>query len=385
MVHPFPSMRAAVFAVAVFLLVLGVGMFSGRAGAQEVFTVTDVRVDATAETAAAARETALAEGQRRALGRLLERLTLRADHARLPALEPSQIAALVRNFEVEEEKTSPVRYLARLTVRFKPGAVRGLLRSHGVPFAETLSKPVLVLPVYDMAGALALWDDRNPWRTAWARQPKRDGLVPLVAPLADLADIADIGAEQAVRGDDARIAAIARRYGAADALVALARLRTVPLTNLPVLEVSVSRFGAVAQEETIVETFTAASPEGSEELLARAAEAVAVAVEENWKRDNLLRFDREGELTVAVPIEGLEDWLEVKRRLERVAFIRRSDLVYLSRGEARARLRFIGEQEQLTLALAQSDLVLSRGATSWILRLGSPERNSVVQPSAVGR
>lgn len=385
MVHPFPSMRAAVFAVAVFLLVLGVGMFSGRAGAQEVFTVTDVRVDATAETAAAARETALAEGQRRALGRLLERLTLRADHARLPALEPSQIAALVRNFEVEEEKTSPVRYLARLTVRFKPGAVRGLLRSHGVPFAETLSKPVLVLPVYDMAGALALWDDRNPWRTAWARQPKRDGLVPLVAPLGDLADIADIGAEQAVRGDDARIAAIARRYGAADALVALARLRTVPLTNLPVLEVSVSRFGAVAQEETIVETFTAASPEGSEELLARAAEAVAVAVEENWKRDNLLRFDREGELAVAVPIEGLEDWLEVKRRLERVAFIRRSDLVYLSRGEARARLRFIGEQEQLTLALAQSDLVLSRGATSWILRLGSPERNSVVQPSAVGR
>ena len=377
--------RAAVFAVASLLLALVAGTFSHPAGAQEVFTATDVRVDATAKTAAAARETALAEGQRRALRRLLERLTLRVDYARLPVLERGQIAALVQNFEVEEEKTSSVRYLARLTVRFKPKAVRRLLRSHGIRFAETRSKPVLVLPVYEVAGALALWDDRNPWRTAWARQPKRGGLVPLVAPLGDLADIADIGAEQALRGDDARISAIARRYGAADALVALARLRTVPLTNLPVVEVSVSRFGAVAQEEALVETFTAAAPEELEELLARAAEAVAVAVEENWKRDNLLRFDREGELTVAVPIEGLEDWLEVKRRLERVAFIRRSDLVYLSRGEARARLRFIGEEEQLTLALAQSDLILFRGATSWILRLGSPERQSVVQPSSVGR
>ncbi len=198
MVHPFPIMRAAAFGAGIALLVLAPGMFSGRAGAQEVFTVTDVRVDATAKTAAAARETALAEGERRALGRLLARLTLRADQARLPVLERSQIAALVRNFEVEEEKTSSVRYLAKLTIRFKRKALRRLLRAHDIPFAETLSKPVLVLPVYEVADALALWDDPNPWREAWARQPKRDGLVPLVVPLGDLSDIADIGAEQAL-------------------------------------------------------------------------------------------------------------------------------------------------------------------------------------------
>ena len=385
MVHPFPIMRAAVFGAGVALLVLAPGMFSGRAGAQEVFTVTDVRVDATAKTAAAARETARAEGERRALGRLLARLTLRADQARLPVLERSQIAALVRNFEVEEEKTSSVRYLAKLTIRFKRKALRRLLRAHDIPFAETLSEPVLVLPVYEVADALALWDDPNPWREAWARQPKRDGLVPLVVPLGDLSDIADIGAEQALRGDDARISAIAWRYGAADALIALARLRAVPLENLPQVEVSVGRFGASAREWAIVETFTAASPDGLEELLARAAEVVAVAVEENWKRDNILRFDRQGDITVAVPIERLEDWLEVRKRLQRVAFIRRSDLVYLSRGEARARLRFIGEVEQLALALAQSDLILSREASSWILRLGSFERQGVAQPSVVNR
>jgi hypothetical protein len=75
----------------------------------------------------------------------------------------------------------------------------------------------------------------------------------------------------------------------------------------------------------------------------------------------------------------------VKKRLGRVAFIRRSDLVYLSRDEARAVLRYIGDEEQLTLALAQNDLLLSRGAISWILKLGVAEGSGVAQPRPVRR
>ena len=381
MVHSFD--RARVVILALCILGLGAAPGSNGAWAQEVFTIADVKVDATAETAAAARETALAAGERRALRRLFERLAIGADYGRLPSLDGGRISDLVKSFEVEEEKTSRGRYLATLKFRFKPKAVRRLLRENDIRFAETLSKPVLVLAIYEMAGALALWDHPNPWRDAFSRLEKRDSLVPLVAPLGDILDIADIGAEQAVRGDDARLSAIARRYGAADTLVVVASYSTVPSRNLPEVRVSVSRFGAVGQGRTFVERFTAAPDEEIEALLLRAARSVTIQVEENWKLDNHLRFDREGVLMVAVPITRLEDWLEVKKRLARVAFIRRSDLVYLSRDEARAELRYIGDEEQLTLALAQSDLVLSRGAISWVLKLGVAEGSGAARPPPV--
>ncbi len=347
-----------------------------------MFTVPDVKADATAETAAAARVTALAQGQSLALRRLLERLTLRADYGRLPSAKEAGIDDLVRDFQVEEEKTSPVRYLARLKIRFKPGAIRRLLRSKNIPFALTISKPVLVLPVYDIAGAFSLWDEPNPWREAWARLPARDSLVPLVVPLGDLADIADIGAEQAVKGDMKRLRAIARRYGAADSLVAVATLRMAAPADLsevqvPMIQVSVTRIGGPSQDRTIIETYSAETPDGLPAVLAKAARSIADQVEEVWKLDNLIRFDRKDELTAELKISSLADWLKAKKRLRGITFIRRSDLVYLSRNKAVVRLQFNGDQQQLKLALAQSDLLLSQGPTSWVLNLGGAQPSSI--------
>ena len=189
-------------------------------------------------------------------------------------------------------------------------------------------------------------------------------------PLGDLADIADISAEQTVKGGNARLQAIAARYGAADTLVAVASLGLDPVNQRPTLHVAVTRFGTNAGERTTVESYIGDSMETLGQLMASAAEAVATEVEELWKRDNLLRFDREDRLAVVVPLTGLSDWLEVRRRLAGVAFVQRSELMYLSRREARVVLRYIGDETQLRLALTQSDLTLIRDPTSWFLRLG---------------
>ena len=46
----------------------------GRAAPDDAYTVSGIAVDATAESGAAARDKAIAEGQREAFGRLLQRL-----------------------------------------------------------------------------------------------------------------------------------------------------------------------------------------------------------------------------------------------------------------------------------------------------------------------
>ena len=334
---------------------------------KDAFEMRNVVVDVTAETATAARAQALAEGQIAAYRSLMERLTLRADRGRLPDLERSEITALVKDFEVAKEKTSAVRYIAWLNVRFKAEDVRRMLIDFDLPFAETPSKPVLVLPVYQAAGARLLFDDPNPWRDAWAARPATDGLVPLVMPMGDLKDMLAIGAEQALGGDMQRLAAVAARYGARDSLVAHGSLGVNERSGRPELEVFATRYGTLQQEQTIVNTYSAGPDENREALLLRAATDIARRVAENWKRDNLLQFGQSSVLAVTVPISGLGSWLDVRGRLTSVAVIDRVDLVLLSRKEVRVNLHYMGELEQLSLALAQADLVLEEDEDDWIL------------------
>ncbi len=372
--------------VAAAVLLAGVALASSPArGAADadVFAVRDVRVDVTAKTAAAARKIALEQGHGQAFDRLLSRLVPNRERDRVPRLTAATIAELIRDFGVDEEKTSPVRYLATLRVRFKRAAVRRLLRQANVPFAETASKPVLIVPVFRRAGALLLWDQANSWRHAWAALPPSDGLVPIILPRGDLADINDIGPEQALRSDEARFEAIAGRYRAGDILLAAARLGTDAAANTAVLHVNVSRFGAVGQGRTIVRSFSATAGQTVRALLDASARAVRTEVEEAWKRDNLLRFGDERRLTAVMKLNGLRDWVVVRSRLAEVAFVQASDLLSLSRSEATVRLSFIGDEEQLVLALAQRDLSLTRGAVTWVLQYLPAATGGGGQPAAV--
>ena len=97
---------------------------------------------------------------------------------------------------------------------------------------------------------------------------------------------------------------------------------------------------------------------------------MAIQVEENWKRDNLMQLDsRQESLIVSVPMTGIKYWTDVRKRLDSIAFIRRKDVLSLTRSEVIVGLYFVGSTTQLKLALAQSDLNLSQGDTSWMLRL----------------
>ncbi len=368
----FPGLFSVIFLLAAML---PAAAQAPSRGDPAVFTVARVLVDRTAATATAAREAALVEAQRIAFRRQLERLVPRSEYRRLPNVSDARISDLVENFEIESERTSPVRYIGTLTYRFRPQDIRTLLRNANIPFAETSARPVLVLPVLQQAGLALLWDDPNPWRVAWNSLPATDGLATLKLPAGNLTDISDINAEQARRGEDRRIAAISRRYGTAGVLVAEAALESGS-AGRSTLQVTLSRYGGISGEQTVVESYVGEVGETEEALLTRAAAATARAIEERWKNEQLLRFGHEARLTVAVAYDDAAQWVAIRRRLADLTMVRKSDIVRFTRTEAVIDLSYIGDETQLRLALAQRDLELSpapRGAAdvSWRLTLAA--------------
>jgi hypothetical protein len=349
--------RAAAEAVLGLCLaaLLALGPRTAAAQAIDPYLVDDVKVDVEAESAARAREMALVEGERKALERLLRRLTLESDHGRLPQVDDRRRANLVEDFRITSEKSSAVRYIATLAYRFKRDGIRALLAEAGLTYVETPSKPVVILPVYRTAAGPVLWDEPNPWRHAWNDVELRSGLVPFVVPPGDLQDLQSIDAAQALAGDPAALKAIAARY---DANIVLATV------------VNEGADGTLTAELSAYNTATGAAALNQNLPVPRAGDRAAALTtvartlvdryEDRWKRDNIVAVGAVGSaLRVVVPISSYADWIELRRRLRSVALVRDVHVLELTRDRARLELDYTGDVNQLRVALAQSDLTLA--------------------------
>jgi hypothetical protein len=346
------------------LLISAVPTAVRAADADDVFTVANVHVDESAAAAADARTVALSRGERRAFDELMRRLTVRADRDRLPRPGADTIASLVQDIAIANEKNSRVRYIADITYRFKPQAIRALLRANQLRYAETRSKPVLVLPLFETAGTLALWEDPNPWRKVWAAAPPRAGLVPLRIPDGELRDISEISAELAANGNAQSLKAIAQRYQVDATIVAraAANRRSDGRTEIAVSTVS---HGATDRDQTIVTTLLGNANESLDGVLERARAATVDMIEDHWKSANLIQFGQNSVMVAEMPLKSLREWVEAQKRFREVALIQRVDLVLMSREEARFNIFYLGDAAQLKLALAQQDLVLTEGEGNW--------------------
>ncbi len=364
------------------VLLLAAAMQIGAALAQssdEAYSAT-VKVDATADNAAAAREAARVDGQRRALSAVIERLSGSSETGKPPKLDDKTITDMVDSFEVANERMSAVRYVADLTFHFRPSRVRRFVRvvdsaaaeggnkspaeNAGKAAAESGNGPIVVLPVYKDGPALVLWDDPNDWRAAWAQRPVDPGPDRLTLPLGDAGDLAAIDAERAGAGKAEALASIAQRNGASEAAVALATVRRQD-GKLIGLDVAVKRYRAGRLVDTQGSSFDANSGESEADLLRRAANAVATDIESAAKKSAGARSDQQASLVVTVPITSLGEWLQVRNRLAAVAAIRKIDLLSLSRQEAKIEVKYVGSQDQLKSSLTEVSLDLGGGDPVW--------------------
>jgi Uncharacterized protein conserved in bacteria (DUF2066) len=371
---PAMSMLAAmVVAIAAFL--------TSAAADDDLFEVLDIKVDETDQTAAAAREKALATGERRAWDVLVQRL-VDPQQRRLPEFSQREIGDAVNDFWVTEEKTSPVRYIASLNYNFRPASVRRLLASRGVRFTMTPSPPVVVLPVYEAEGRRLLWDDPNPWRQAWQGTRIR-GLVPIKVPNGDLADLATVGVDQALGGDRSRLAELAQRHGAGDALVTVATVEAGPASTTQNLKVSAIRYSATSAQPLADRSFAIEAGGVTSDLLRQAAAAVADDLQAAWRRATATAAAPvEGKLSsatrVVVPLTSLEEWVRIRKRLQTLAQVQGVTLQSITREEARLTIVYPGNTEQLSSALAETGLYLRDEDGQWVITTDASLSN---QPS----
>ncbi len=344
----------------VLLAVLGLGTpaMAAPAPAPDLFTVSGTKVDASAESAIAARDLAMTQGRPAAWTKLYRRLTAASAWGKQPQLDENALLRLIRSFEVVGERRSTTRYLADVTFHFNPVAVRALLRQSNIAYTDTRSRPVLVVPV---TSGKAGFDPLSPWAMAWTDPALQQGLVPFVMPIIEGAEAALLSRPDLGQLDWATLAPLARRYNVGAVLVASASedAKTVQM-------VQISATGR-----------TAASFAYAQSTFAADAEVIAERAAEIWKSRTSVDFATRARLTADVAFDSLDDWSKIRDRLGAVRAITGFDVVGLALHEAEINVTYSGRQEQLRDALAQQNLQLNNNNGQFSLQIaGATAANS---------
>lgn len=295
--------------------------FVGRAQAAPVdtkmFSASGIQVDVTAANAAAAREQAMQEGQKKALMVVMERITPSYVVEQLPELVPDDILNFVQDISVLNEKTSSVRYMATLEVRFNPDAVRELLRQNGLPYVRTSGKPLLILPIYRRSASASpvLWEENNPWLRAWINRNVESYMVPLFVPMGELSDLQTVSVDRILRGDLPAAQDLAKRYEAEGILI------VELVRNGQTFTVKGRAMDEMTASEIPNFTFSVPLTKDTATTFARAVRKVVEHLESVWKSEQMVQFNEAASLVALVPVPDLAQWQKIKGRLDRIPII----------------------------------------------------------------
>lgn len=335
-------------------------LFALPASAGSVFEVAKIKVDASAPSTTQARATALRRGQEEALSLAMRRLVKQEEWDLLPDIAQLDIENLVEGFRVSNEKTGPGRYLATLSVQFKPGLLRDLLRTYGVAVTEAQSRPALLLPVLEDLQGLQAWGEHW-WQKGWSKHDIENNPAPLLLPLGDLEDTILASAEDILIGDPDKLQALNLRYGTDTVIVAHA------LADVDgQLGVTAYIFGA-ADSDVIVKTYRTGGLH--EDMAALAIADVTAILAERWKSVAAVASDEKQTLQVQANYTDLAEWISMLERVNEADFVREVTIIELTGDYAYVDLAYIGTIDQLGGNLDQRGLSLQKldGGT-WLLR-----------------
>lgn len=327
--------------------------FAMPAMADDLFTVADIHVDATAASSTEALNEAIAQGRPQAWQVLFRRLTREQDWNRQPVLDASTLVGLSHGFTPSNVRRSTTRYVADVTYIFNRKAVAEVLRNADIPFTQTSVRQILLVPMSPT------FTD-GPWADALSAPQLRDGVVPyVVASAAKMPQLVTMNFNTANWSDVSAAAdsVKANEVALVQAVYANGKV-TVNIRRLGQGETPTRTRVEVPLMQTLGTTYPAA------------AQAGVAAMEDLWKAHLVINFNVGGTLTADVRADNLNQWGQIQSALTGLANITNVQVTAMDVGYARLSIAYVGTQKQLRDALGDEGFTLANRAGRWMISSG---------------
>ncbi|MGE4187781.1 MAG: DUF2066 domain-containing protein [Hyphomicrobiaceae bacterium] len=383
-------------------------MAPSRAAGSEtkLFTIGNYPLEARAANAVAAKEKAIADGQKAAFRSLLKRLVPVTAYKRLDRLKDVKPGEFVESFAVRSERNSTTTYIASYDFVFSPEPVRRLLDRESIPYLDRPAPVVTIVPAYRVSADAAkrLAPTFSPtagsdaWLYAWKGLDLGNSLTPgSLQPLKP--EIHDDTIRALADGDLGMLRTLAQAYGTEAIVLAVLE----PETDQKKLKVVLVGRDAV-QNLYLKRIYR--MDEGDLAYTAELAAVISLSIlEGRWKAINVKDYPAQqasapgaspsawsassgapgydygstsqapvgggqagaGPVTIAIAFQGMAEWQEISRELTHTPNVADIEVLGLSARGARVSLNYPGGAEDLALALAQRGLILESTQDGWRL------------------
>lgn len=136
-----------------------VTFFSVSAFASNFYVQSDILVSGEGKSVLEAQTNAVSEGQKKAFLMLLKKIAPTVD---ITQFETVDVAPLVQDVSLSDEKVSATTYKGNLSVRFKSEPIYELLEGQNEPFLTSLPEPMLLVPIFEEEGKILVFNKENP-------------------------------------------------------------------------------------------------------------------------------------------------------------------------------------------------------------------------------
>lgn len=363
--------------LAALLFVTG-GASSFAAPADAPFTVGNYPVEATAASAVAAKEQALADGQRHAFRSLLKRLVPVTALKRIDRLKNVKAGDYIDGVAVRSERNSSTQYIANLDFSFQARSVRELLRREGIPFVDLQAPAIVLIPVYNAPPAaqgaapasLAQAAGQKAWSDAWRGLDLEHSLSPAKIESVKAGIHADDFQMMTKDGDGGALRILTGEYGGELVMVALAEpdLASKKLNVTLMGRDSVGQFALKRSYKFQADDFG---------YTAELAALVALGtLEGRWKALKA-RPSVGGGLAGSQPMEpvqlvvefgSLQEWQSLRRQIAETPGVDDVQVAGQSGRSADLAVRFPGGGAQLANSLVSQGLNVREIGGTWVVR-----------------
>ncbi|OPZ78694.1 MAG: hypothetical protein BWY78_00434 [Alphaproteobacteria bacterium ADurb.Bin438] len=313
-----------------------------------MFSALSISVDAVDKDATLARKQAIANGQSLGLFKVLERIVAPKDFENLPEVPDEIISDMVQDISVSDEKTSKVRYIANLDIRYKPESIKKYLKDLGVSFVQAPSKPYLLLPLYySQSNEVFLWESLNSWAKAWIMADY--SVIPLIIPEGNEEDIKNIDIKDILSINKDAFLNWQKLYNANGGVI-IAEIKD--LGNR--LKFKAIKYENGVEKEVIQLNYSYKNDLAS--ALKTIVKNYILKTESNYRDSHSINIADDTFLTVVVPLSSISDWLNIESKLKEIATITKIELKAIKKDKAQIELWFADGLDNLSTSLNEKEL-----------------------------
>lgn len=347
-------------------------LLSHAAGsADTVFTVGKYPVDATAGDAVTAKDKALTDGQQAALRSLLKRIVPVTHYARINRMQPTPRGVdFIDGVSVQSERNSSTQYIASLDFSFRAGAIRELLKSQSIPFVDSQSPPVAILPIFRAPATAAdtvAAGDRQ-WADAWKALDHEHALTPIRL-AAKKPEVHADTINGVIAGNGAMQRLLSREYGSELVVVALAE----PDPSTRKVAITIAGQDAVGPF-SLKRTYRYSA--GDLGYTLELATVIALGtLEGRWKairtrgiRTGSLPASAGMPVQVFIEYQSLSEWSDLRETIQSTPGVSEFKIGGVAPRGADVALVFPGGADQLAEQLRSQGLEMKDGGGTWTVR-----------------